>query len=372
MPPQFAALRDFFLGGNTLVRFGVIVFFFGVAFLLKFASEHIESHRGAAHRCRYRSGGDAGYRLAPATPAPRLRVDPSGRRRRRFVSYGLRRFPALSVASRRLDMALLAAMAIFLAMLAVLQDSRSLAALGVSGGFLAPIFASTGGGSHVMPFSFYALLNFGILFITWFKTLAPRSICWDFYLLLSLGVIWGGALLSAGIFSQHGTFCDPVLSFSTSLLPCCSRCGRTPALKIPVGRHAGIRRADYRLRPAMRAGARISGSAAAFSALALSGFLFIAGEILVLPRRRRNLRPAPSNRFLAARRSLSAPWQFLSLSTAAGRRRLGLWRARRSSGSACARKKFSPAASAIFLLYASGAAFFLRCVGLPRAPLAGI
>ena len=40
-----------------------------------------------------------------------------------------------------------------------------LAAMGVSGGFLAPILASTGGGSHVMLFSFYALLNFGILVI---------------------------------------------------------------------------------------------------------------------------------------------------------------------------------------------------------------
>ena len=60
---------------------------------------------------------------------------------------------------------LLATMAVFSAMLAVLQDSRSLAAVGVSGGFIAPLLASTGGGSHVGLFSFYALLNRGILFI---------------------------------------------------------------------------------------------------------------------------------------------------------------------------------------------------------------
>jgi len=35
-------LWNFFFGGNTLVRFGVIVLFFGVAFLLKYASEQIE------------------------------------------------------------------------------------------------------------------------------------------------------------------------------------------------------------------------------------------------------------------------------------------------------------------------------------------
>src|SRR5688572_8363007 len=41
-PPEPSALWNFFFGGNTLVRFGVIVLFFGVAFLLRFASEHIE------------------------------------------------------------------------------------------------------------------------------------------------------------------------------------------------------------------------------------------------------------------------------------------------------------------------------------------
>jgi uncharacterized membrane protein len=45
---------------------------------------------------------------------------------------------------------LLTAMAILSALLAVLQDSRSLAAMAVTGGFLAPLLASTGGGSHVM------------------------------------------------------------------------------------------------------------------------------------------------------------------------------------------------------------------------------
>src|SRR5262249_20599354 len=41
-PQQPSALWNFFFGGNSLVRFGVIVLFFGVAFLLKYASEHIE------------------------------------------------------------------------------------------------------------------------------------------------------------------------------------------------------------------------------------------------------------------------------------------------------------------------------------------
>src|SRR3989304_6644254 len=41
-PSAPPALWNFFFGGNTLVRVGVIVLFFGVAFLLKYASERIE------------------------------------------------------------------------------------------------------------------------------------------------------------------------------------------------------------------------------------------------------------------------------------------------------------------------------------------
>jgi uncharacterized membrane protein len=48
---------------------------------------------------------------------------------------------------------LLVAVALASAILAVAQDSRSLAVAGVTGGFLAPILASTGGGSHVMLFA---------------------------------------------------------------------------------------------------------------------------------------------------------------------------------------------------------------------------
>ena len=38
--PFVAAIRNFFTGGNTLVRIGVIVLFFGVAFLLRYLAEH--------------------------------------------------------------------------------------------------------------------------------------------------------------------------------------------------------------------------------------------------------------------------------------------------------------------------------------------
>lgn len=64
---------------------------------------------------------------------------------------------------------LMICIAAFSAVLAVAQNAQALALLGAAGGFLAPVLASTGEGSHVMLFSYYLLLNAGILAIALFK-----------------------------------------------------------------------------------------------------------------------------------------------------------------------------------------------------------
>src|SRR5882672_7580644 len=171
-PAQASALWNFFFGGNTLARFGVIVLFFGVAFLLKYASEHIEISIEARL-------------IGVALGALYLTV---------FAAFRL-----YQLLPAGLVFVLLAAMAVFSAMLAVQQDSRSLAAMGVSGGFLAPILASTGGGSHVALFSFYALLNFGILLIAWFKAWRSLTLL-GFSFTFIIGLFWGGRYYRAELF----------------------------------------------------------------------------------------------------------------------------------------------------------------------------
>ena len=53
--------------------------------------------------------------------------------------------------------------------LAVSQDSRSLAVLGIIGGFLAPILAYSDARDHVLVFGFYAILTAAIVGVAWFK-----------------------------------------------------------------------------------------------------------------------------------------------------------------------------------------------------------
>ena len=277
-PPQFAALWKFFLGGNTVVRVGVIVLFFGVAFLLKFASEHIEIPIEA------RLIGVAIGALVMLVIGWRLRLSRPG--------YGLilqggavgvlyltvfAAFRLYQLLPGGLVLALLAAMAIFSAMLAVLQDSRSLAAVGVSGGFLAPILASTGGGSHVMLFSFYALLNFGILVIAWYKAWRVLNL-FGFAFTFVIGLTWGTRYYRPELFSSTEPFLILFFLFYVAISVLFAlRQQATIKSRVDGTLVFGTPLIAFGLQTAL---VRDFEYGAAFSALALSGFYLLLAKIL--------------------------------------------------------------------------------------------
>lgn len=163
------SLWERLLRGNLMARAGVVVLFFGVAFLLKYGYQHV--HLPIELRL-----------LAVALLAIALLA--VGWRLRERGGYGLALqgggvgllyltiFGALrlfEVLPAGLAFVLLFVVAVLSAALAVLQDARVLAVLGVAGGFLAPVLASSGSGGLVGLFSYYAVLNGAILAIAWFK-----------------------------------------------------------------------------------------------------------------------------------------------------------------------------------------------------------
>ncbi|NAT40624.1 DUF2339 domain-containing protein, partial [Pseudomonas syringae pv. actinidifoliorum] len=86
--------------------------------------------------------------------------------------------------------ALLVAVTAFSAILALNQNSLALACAGALGGFAAPILASTGQGSHVSLFSYFALLNAGIIAIAWFKAWRVLNLI-GFFGTFGIGFAWG-------------------------------------------------------------------------------------------------------------------------------------------------------------------------------------
>ncbi len=186
-----ATIWRFFTTGNLVVRVGVVVLFFGVAFLLRFAYEN------ALLPIELRLAGSAlgGIVLTAAGWRLRHRVDTYG-----LVLQGagvgllyLTIFAAARLYTLLPTGAAFAALVALVAassLLAVVQRSQALALFATSGGFLAPVLMSTGAGSHVALFSYYALLNAGILAMAWFR--AWRWLNWaGFIFTFVIGALWG-------------------------------------------------------------------------------------------------------------------------------------------------------------------------------------
>ncbi len=277
-PPQPSALWNFFLGGNALVRFGVIVLFFGVAFLLKYASEHIEipiEARFIAVALGAVAMLAIGWRLRLSRPGYALIVQGGGIGVLYLTVFTAFRLFQLLPAG--LVFALLAAMAIFSAMLAVLQDSRSLAAMGVSGGFLAPILASTGAGSHVALFSFYALLNLGILIIAWFKAWRSLNLL-GFAFTFIIGLVWGDRYYRSEYFASTEPFLILFFLFYVAIAVLFAL-RQEASIKSPVDGTLvfGVPLVAFGLQSAL---VHETEYATAFSALVLSGFYLLLTKVL--------------------------------------------------------------------------------------------
>jgi len=189
--PLITAIRGFFTGGNAMVRIGVVVLFFGVAFLLRYMAEHTRVP------IEYRLTGIAlsslallgfGWHLRLRRAGYALAVQGGGVGILYLTVFAAMRLYAVLPATMAFP--LLVCVAALSAMLAILQDSLWFALLGVTGGFLAPVLASTGEGSHVVLFSYYAILNFGIFAVAWFKAWRPLNIA-GFIFTFAIGTAWG-------------------------------------------------------------------------------------------------------------------------------------------------------------------------------------
>lgn len=189
----FAAAKTWLLGGNTLVRVGMLLVFLGLAFLLRYASDHVV----IPLELRYLAV--AGVALAALVLGWRLRERRAGfallmQGGAAGVIY-LTIFSALKLHAQPLippglGFGLLIATVALSGLLAVVQNALSLAMAGAIGGFAAPILVSTGGGSHVALFSYFALLNAGILGIAWFKAWRPLNLV-GFFGTFGIGLAWG-------------------------------------------------------------------------------------------------------------------------------------------------------------------------------------
>jgi len=189
----FEQMERWFIGGNVPVNIGILVLLAGVAALIKYATDQgilrfpIELRLMAVSLAAMGAlvfawnkrlthpvfslavqGGAIGILLLVVFAAHKLyRLLPGG-------------------AAFVLSAGLIAGLAV----LAVLQYSRTLAVLGILAGFLAPIWLSDGSGNHVGLFSWYALVNAGIFAMAWLRPWRVLNLL-GFVFTWTIGIIWG-------------------------------------------------------------------------------------------------------------------------------------------------------------------------------------
>ena len=187
-------VMQWLVGGNTVLKVGIIILFFGVAFLIKYAADSgilpIELRLAgvAAAGIAFLVGGFRLRDRGAVQSAYGLALQGAGIGILYLSIFGAFRFYHLLPGG--FAFALMVAVVGLSAALAVLQNSLALAAFGSVGGFLAPLLASSGGGSHVALFSFYALLNTGIFAIAWFRSWRLLNLI-GFVFTFGIGSLWG-------------------------------------------------------------------------------------------------------------------------------------------------------------------------------------
>ncbi len=191
-PPWAKRAWDFATGGNAIARVGLLVLFVGIGLGIRYAAEQglipIEVRLGLAALV----GGvllAVGWRLRQSAPAFGLTLQGGGVAVLYLTIYAAYALYALvpSLAA----IALMALVAAGCAALAVAQDAPGLAVLGVAGGFAAPVLAGTAEGNHVLLFSYYALLNLGVLGIAWTRGWRSLAVV-GFLSTFVTGGLWGG------------------------------------------------------------------------------------------------------------------------------------------------------------------------------------
>ncbi|VVP37745.1 DUF2339 domain-containing protein [Pseudomonas fluorescens] len=183
--------RAWLFGGNTVLRVGVVLLFLGLAFLLRYATEGVVvpvelRYAGVAAAALGLLG--LGWWLRSGNNHYALMLQGAGVAVLYLTVFAAMRLHPLLDPSAAFG--LLVAVTVFSAILAVTQDSLGLAAAAALGGFAAPILASTGSGSHVALFSYFALLNAGILAIAWFKAWRTLNVI-GFVGTFGIGFAWG-------------------------------------------------------------------------------------------------------------------------------------------------------------------------------------
>ncbi len=212
-----AWLRDFFFGGNTVVRVGLLVLLVGITLLAKYAADNalfpVEARLGAAALIGL-GLVVLGYRQREARPGFGLSLQGGGVAALYLVTFFAYRTYELLPSG--LAFGFFVALAISAALLAVLQRSQPLLVIGSLGGFLAPVLASTGSGDHVALFSYYLVLIASVAAVALRQAWRIPSLV-AFFCTYGVAVAWGVLRYEPELFASTQPFVLAFMALFTAI-----------------------------------------------------------------------------------------------------------------------------------------------------------
>ena len=199
-------VRQWLVGGNTIVKAGVAILFVGLAFLAKYAAEHTQ----VPPEWRLAAIGAAaivllgfGWRLRLSRPGYAQVLQGGAVAVLYLTLFAAFRYYGVLAAGPAFG--LMVAVAAFAAALAVLQDARSLAVIGALGGFLTPLIVSTGSDNAAALFTYYFVLDAGIAAVAWFRTWRSLNLV-GFVATFAVATAWGVLRYRADSFAMSESF----------------------------------------------------------------------------------------------------------------------------------------------------------------------
>ena len=184
-------LKTYFTTGNVLAKVGGVILFFGLSFLIKFAvnNDMISVELGLLSVILFSIAlTGIGFKYRKREGAFGLILQGIGIAVFYLAIFSAAKF--FSVIPFGAALGIMVVTVIFATLLAIVQDAFYLAIFATVGGFMAPILTSTGEGSHIVLFSYYAFLNIGIVAIAWFKSWRLLNLI-GFAFTFVIGTVWG-------------------------------------------------------------------------------------------------------------------------------------------------------------------------------------
>jgi len=164
----FNAARDWLLGGNTIVRVGLVVLFVGLSFLARFAAAAglfpIELRLSLVALAGVALLG-VGFNRRLTRPAFGLSLQGAGVAVLYLTVFAAARFfYLLPPPAAFMVMVVICALG---CALALLQDAKPLALAAFAGGYAVPFLLGGESVHPLIPFGYYTILNFAVLAIAW-------------------------------------------------------------------------------------------------------------------------------------------------------------------------------------------------------------